>query len=731
MADFFNEGYTRCGIFCKRTGTWHIKGSKGQPDATFKHGWLQDTPLVADIFNEGQYRCIVVNQEDGNWYCKAPGKQSWTGGWNGVGDKNNPKNCDIVFNHGQPGDIPLAHNIFGDGVRAIQYRREGKWHVKGLGYKNWFDSPGNHIFSHGVPGNKQCTPFISNILGDGMRAILWHNEDGNWSCKQPGLLDWDKCKNNVTFQNGLPSDQPFIADIVGDGPRACVFRKELGKIYVKSRGPASWNDGWGTFGNCVNMTISCRFPGDDPATNFSHDKAFVYTPSPLTPSMGHIHPVIYRGCKQAFYVQKQSGLKNPSPFNPYKVNKMMGGTTDITNVLESGVIQFQFGKVGDIPMFADFFNEGLCRAGVFRPSDGTWHVKGIDGMASPGTNVIGADISFKFDCVDYAYTGDMNNTGFYPFVGDVLNEGRNRCILYSFSDGMWYVKHASPYDWSHGVNAGEQNVTFQCGGKGQFPMLGNVFSDGIRACVWKASNGEWSIKSLGGQSWGAIPTTSPAGTVGCDVMCQNGLPQDVPLIGNVFGDGTRMCVYRESQEYVGYTGKIGLTGLDAVNQQIVDGVHSGSLGCYWHCKAYGPNDWGKTTAPTMASTGITLSGFSDVSFFNGNVGDCPIISNVLGNGPRAINFTPSQKQWRAKSVGPYYWGSKFGSYDRNPDDHTINMCNDLKVEPGSHTGLYMNRVKTPFWPLNFRPVQPDGGDYVSFVDMSTFIWYINWNPKRV
>ena len=75
-----------------------------------------------------------------------------------------------------------------------------------------------------------------------------------------------------------------------------------------------------------SLTSPTIFTGDDPATNFSHDKAFVYTPSPLTPSMGHIHPIIYRGCKQAFYVQKQTGIKNPAPFNVFKINKMLGGS---------------------------------------------------------------------------------------------------------------------------------------------------------------------------------------------------------------------------------------------------------------------------------------------------------------------------------------------------------------------------------------------------------------------
>ena len=102
---------------------------------------------------------------------------------------------------------------------------------------------------------------MSSSMVVGMRAILWRNDTGKWSCKGFGRSDWDDCKDNVEFQHGMQSDQPFIADMVGDGPRACVFRKQEGKIYVKSRGPFNYGDVMGTFGNVVNMIISCKFPG--------------------------------------------------------------------------------------------------------------------------------------------------------------------------------------------------------------------------------------------------------------------------------------------------------------------------------------------------------------------------------------------------------------------------------------------------------------------------------------
>lgn len=194
-----------------------------------------------------------------------------------------------------------------------------------------------------------------------------------------------------------------------------------------------------------------------------------------------------------------------------------------------------------------------------------------------------------------------------------------------------------------------------------------------------------------------------------------------------------MCVFRRDKEYVGATGNTSLSGIEALGKELEDAFHSGVDGYYWHCKAYGPEDWGKTKAPDTPKTGLTMTGYIDYSFAMGDKDFCPIISNVLGNGTRACMFSPSRLEWYGKSAGVNYWGCKPGSFtDPNPDDHIINMVNTLPgVKAGAHTGLYMNLQTTPFWPLNYRPEQPGGGDYLSFVDMSTFDWYINWNPKRV
>ena len=159
VADFFNEGYTRPGLFCSNDGTWHVKGSKGAPDDVFQCGGAGDIPLVADIFNEGKNRCIVYRPSDGTWYCKGVGK--------GNGGCANSVSFQLG---GSDQDVPIVENIFGDGNRAIIFRpSEGNWYVKGLGRGGW-GCPASVVFQC---GGSQDIPLTGNVFGDGVRAIVY------------------------------------------------------------------------------------------------------------------------------------------------------------------------------------------------------------------------------------------------------------------------------------------------------------------------------------------------------------------------------------------------------------------------------------------------------------------------------------------------------------------------------------------------------------------------------
>ena len=137
----------------------------------------------------------------------------------------------------------------------------------------------------------------------------------------------------MIFQLGAQFDQPFVANILGDGPRCCVFRRSEGNIYIKSRGPANWGDNKGTFGVVTQQIMKLNFPAS--AGDWTHDQAFLFTPAPNSGQKGHIHPLIYRGSEQAFYINRQSGLQFPL-ISPTKVNTMLNGSTPVSTVLSTG-----------------------------------------------------------------------------------------------------------------------------------------------------------------------------------------------------------------------------------------------------------------------------------------------------------------------------------------------------------------------------------------------------------
>ena len=202
----------------------------------------------------------------------------------------------------------------------------------------------------------------------------------------------------------------------------------------------------------------------------------------------------------------------------------------------------------------------------------------------------------------------------------------------------------------------------------------------FRAINFRPSAGRWYIKSLGRNNW----------VVG-DTEFQFGQADDVPLVGDIVGDGVRACVFRPS---------------------------NGG----WYCKAAGKNSWGATPAPP---DGASLPQYRDGEFQFGKSQDCPIISNVLGHGTRAVILRPTSKNWFFKCKGGNNWSSV-------QDNIVANIANSATPNPSPTHRPYLRVVNTPFWPLNYRPfLNSQCTDFVTFVDMTTYIWYVNINPTRV
>ena len=203
ISNLFGDG-NRLITWRPSNGTWNIKGPGNNSWATstcnqmIQCGSSGDVPFISNIFGDGK-RLITWRPSEGKWHIKGLGNNHWA---NSTGN--------LSISYGKNGDIPLISNLFGDGARLIIWRpSDGKWYIKGL-----LNSSGANItadippIQNGVNGD---IPLIHDIFGDGKRLITWRPSNGTWNIKGPGNNSWGKSTGNQNIQWGTKGDVPLIS----------------------------------------------------------------------------------------------------------------------------------------------------------------------------------------------------------------------------------------------------------------------------------------------------------------------------------------------------------------------------------------------------------------------------------------------------------------------------------------------------------------------------------------
>lgn len=150
-----------------------------------------------------------------------------------------------------------------------------------------------------------------------------------------------------------------------------------------------------------------------------------------------------------------------------------------------GKFRVEYGRAGDVPVPADFNGDGRSEVAVWRPSTGMWHIRGMKD-------------------VDWGRRGDL------PVPGDYDGDGRDDIAVWRPSTGRWHIRGVRDVDW---------------GRKGDVPLPGH-WSGVTRTevAVWRPSNGTWYFKDAPRQE-SPDKRTFQFGRSG-DIPVRSGLPDE-------------------------------------------------------------------------------------------------------------------------------------------------------------------------------------------------------------
>jgi hypothetical protein len=543
-ADYDGDGKLEPVLFHASEGYW--SWYRGYTFWHFDWGQADDRPVPADYNGDGKAEHAVFRPFDGRWFiCTNPA--AYCSGFVESGNS-------IVIVWGQPADIPVPADYNGDGKAEVAVFRPGSgtWYVEGLascagcaeGSVQWgqagdipvpadyngdgtvemaFYRPtaGGSLWSvRGVGswvfGSESDFPLPQDVDGDGRaELVVYRRSTATWYTYFPltGATE--------TTQFGSPGDIPVLlpsyyqlrdraGDVDGDGRRdLTIFRPSDGMWWtlLSATDYSAWDTSTWTsarLGRPGDIPVGVDFSGDRrmdvavyrPSTGYWYDLKGAVRAGGLAGDV--VVPAEYTGDGSAdIGIFRQEAGSVGTWYVSYSL--CVGSSTrscSLYPAFTEGHTSSWPAEPGDLPVPADYDGDGRTDLALFRPADGSWHLRlsWADGMDSPVSRT-----------VTWGTRSDD-----IPVPDDYDGDGRADIAIYRPSDGAWWILYsASDYTTCFGVLWGTL--------EGDIPVPGDYDGDGrADIAIYRPSDGMWWLlfsasgyTTWQGVRWGTLPGDIP------------------------------------------------------------------------------------------------------------------------------------------------------------------------------------------------------------------------------
>ncbi len=261
----------------------------------------------------------------------------------------------------------------------------------------------------------------------GHHIAVWRPANGTWHV-------YNRTTGAVRSQQwGQVGDVPVPADYDGDGTTDfAVWRPSNGTWYVlnsKTGSTSSWQ--WGQLGDVpapgiyrTNYTELAVWRPSNGTWYVLNTRANTYVAHRWGISGDVPVPGSYAtGGSFLLFPIPAYGIWRPSEANWY-IHDVYGN---------AGRAPVQWGQRGDIPVPADYNDDGVTDFAIWRPSTATWWVLKSNFYTAPNGGT--------------SFAQQWGQAGDVPIAADYDADGKADYTVWRPSNGTWYIIHSSTHTW--------------------------------------------------------------------------------------------------------------------------------------------------------------------------------------------------------------------------------------------------------------------------------------------